>query len=218
MRSTHLLALAAASLLSVSAQAAPFFYTTENAFLKATSDLALSLSLETFDAHKPPTRKVIDNLTSGLNIESNTNLFDVNNSNYCAGTGNCISFTTPSGGSLQTFTFDSGSVNAFGVFLGDLADTGGTILTLTTSTGATQSYSLNLPNNTERYFGIIDMTSPFTSVSLRNSDSGDGVFIDNVRWGKAPVAPQNSVVPEPGMLALLGVSLAGVALVRRRQA
>lgn len=216
MRSTRLLALATASLLSLSAQAAPVFYTTEAAFLTATSGLALSL--ETFDAHKPPTRKVINNLTSGLNITSNTNLFDVNNSNYCAGTGNCISFTTPSGGSLQTFTFDSGSVNAFGVFLGDLADTGGTILTLTTSTGATQSYSLNLSNNTERYFGILDLTSPFTSVSMRNSDSGDEVFIDNVRWGKSPAVQQSTAVPEPGMLALLGVSLAGVALARRRQA
>lgn len=217
MRSTHLLALATASLLSLSAQAAPIFYASEASFLEATS--SLPLTLENFQSYNPGKPPVTSDLTSGLNITSNVTLQFQNNSNYCAGNGRCIVFTTPGIGSLQTFTFDIGAVNAFGIFLGDLATMGSTTLKLTTSNGDFQSYNLSgLASANERYFGIVDLTTPFTSVTLSNSRSGDAVYIDNVRWGKSPVVQQSTTVPEPGVLALLGVSLAGVALARRRQA
>lgn len=222
MRSTHLFALATASLLSLSAQAAPVFYNSEAAFLTATS--ALSLSLESFQSYTPGQPPVTSNLNSGLNINTNAAFTFQNNNNYCGvnvnsnGAERCIQFTTPNGGSLQTFTFDMGTVNAFGIFLGDLSTTGGTTLTLGNSNGASQSYVLpNASSGNERYFGIVDLTTPFTSVTLRNSAGGDVVYIDNARWGKSPVVQQSTAVPEPGMLALLGMSFAGVALARRRR-
>lgn len=211
MRSTYLFSLAAITLLPLSTQASPIFLTGESAFLTATS--ALTLSQENFQAYNKNKLPAPSNLESGLNITSNAAIVYQDKSDYCSGSnGKCVTFSTPTGGSLQTFTFDSGAVNAFGIFLGDLADTGGTTLTFTTSTGATQSYTFaNSADNVERYFGIVDLSTPFTSVTMRNSDAGDQVFIDDVRWGKV------NAVPEPGMLALLGASLAGVAVTRRRR-
>jgi hypothetical protein len=217
MRSTRLLALATASLLSLSAQAAPIFYASEASFLTATS--SLPLSLENFQSYNPGKPPVTSNLTSGLHIASNVTLQFQNNSTSCAGKGRCISFTTPNGGSSQIFTFENGPVNAFGIFLGDLGDWGSTTLKLTTSNGDVRSYNLSgLADANELYFGVVDQANPFASVTMSNSRNGDAVYIDNVRWGKSPVVQQSTAVPEPGMLALLGASLAGVALARRRQA
>lgn len=211
MRSTYLFSLAAITLLPLSAQASPIFFTSESAFVAAMP--TLTLPQENFQEYNKNKLPVPSNLESGLNITSNASLVYQDKSNYCSGNnGKCLSFTTPTGGSLQTFTFDIGAVNAFGIFLGDLADTGGTTLTFTTNTGATQSYTFaNSADNVERYFGIVDLSTPFTSVTMRNSDAGDQVFIDDIRWGKS------NAVPEPGMLALLGASLAGVAVARRRR-
>lgn len=216
MRSTHLFALATASLLSLSAQAAPVFYTTEADFLA----VGVQWNAENFQGYNKNKHPNTGNLDSGLNISSNTAFTFQEKSDGCEGkNGKCISFTTPSTGSLQTFTFDIGSVNAFGIFLGDLGTMGITQLTLTNSNGAITSYKFDkLTSNNELYFGIFDPMTAFTSVSLSNSRSGDVVFIDNVSWGKSPViAPQSASVPEPGMLALLGACFAGIALARRRR-
>lgn len=219
MRSTHFVALTTASLLSLSIQAAPVFYTSETALVEATTNVAWNQEkFQEYNKNKSPNTADLD---SGLNIISNAAFTFQDKSNGCADTnGKCISFTTPSKGSLQTFTFDIGSVNAFGVFLGDLGTAGLTQLTLTNSNGATASYQLDkLKSNNELYFGIFDPTTAFTSVSLSNSRNGDVVFVDNVRWGKSQVfTAQGTSVPEPGMLALLGVSFAGVALARGRRA
>lgn len=213
MRTLQLSALAAAATLSLSAQAAPTFYSSEAAFMAAAA--GIPLTTETFNNYSGQPTTSITNLASGLNISSNTYLYDENNTTNCAGStkGNCISFDTPWNGSSQLFTFDSGAINAFGLFLGDLATVGQTLLTLTTSTGATKSYTLNNSSSgNERYFGVLDLDATFTSVRLQNSDYGDTVYIDNVSWGKG------NVVPEPGILAMLGLGLAGMAMVRRRQA
>lgn len=215
MRTLQLSALAAAATLSLSAHAAPTFYSSEAAFKAAAA--GIPLTTETFSNYSGQPTTSITNLASGLNISSNVNLSDA--SGYdCAGnswSGACISFSTPSQGSSQLFTFDSGAINAFGLFLGDLATVGRSILTLTTSTGATKQYSLDSGwGNASYYFGVVDLEDTFTSVRLQNSDGGDVVYIDNVSWGKG------NVVPEPGILAMLGLGLglAGMAMVRRRQA
>ena len=222
MRTLQISALAAAATLSLSAQAAPTFYNSEAAFMAAAA--GIPLTTETFNNYSGSNTKNITNLASGLNISSNADLSDANDDVNCADNGkgkgkgkdkdngNCISFSTPKKGSSQEFTFDSGAINAFGLFLGDLATTGWSTLMLKTSNGDTTSYSLNSGRGSDRYyFGLVDLAATFTSVTLTNSAENDLVYIDNVSWGKG------NVVPEPGILAMLGLGLAGVAVARRRR-
>jgi hypothetical protein len=57
--------------------------------------------------------------------------------------------------------------------------------------------------------GVVDST-PFTSVTIRNSASGDFIEFDNVRFGAA--------VPEPTSLSLFAlVGAVGLAYARKRR-
>lgn len=199
-------ALIVASALSLAAHASPSFYATETSFLAAVSGATLSTeSFETFSGSGTN----LNSLASGLNIQSNTSLSSTNT--YCAVGSKCLSFSTPLQGSSQVFTFDEGAVNAFGFALGDLGTVGDTTLSVTTSTGASASYVVHdLGRGNQRYLGVLDLGGYFTSVTVQNSDSGDLVTIDNVRWGTY------NTVPEPGDLALLSMGMTALALRRRK--
>src|SRR5262245_29782749 len=199
--------------LASTAPAAPTFFDTEAAFLAATA--GGTLTLEDFENFNFSQTTSITTLPSGLNLSSsNSNFVDINIATLCAGTGSCVSFSTISGGTTVTFTFDSGLPNAFGVFLGDLGTaTGfGTTLTLATSSGASQAFAIPASaQGDERYFGVID-TVGSVSATITNTESGDSVYIDNVRWGN-----DSPAVPVPATLALLGLGLAGLGWSRRKK-
>jgi hypothetical protein len=62
------------------------------------------------------------------------------------------------------------------------------------------------------FFGILDTSNFFTSVSY--SAGGSGSLLDNVTYGTAGPAQ----VPEPGSMALFVIALAGFGVLRRRAA
>lgn len=64
----------------------------------------------------------------------------------------------------------------------------------------------------DRFFGITS-ASGIGSIRITSANSTDWEM-DHLQYGLAPSAP--TTVPEPGMLALLGIGLVGIGIMRRR--
>lgn len=64
----------------------------------------------------------------------------------------------------------------------------------------------------DRFFGITS-ASGIGSIRITSANSTDWEM-DHLQYGLAPSAP--TAVPEPGMLALLGIGLMGIGIMRRR--
>ncbi|MEH6626495.1 MAG: PEP-CTERM sorting domain-containing protein [Motiliproteus sp.] len=198
--------------------ATPTFYTDEASFQTAAGGIS-NLSIDEFDGLSTSFSSLMYNGSvdgspaTGLNVTANSsagNIVDDNSSTYCL-SGSCLRATGGSGNQWD-FTFDEGSVYAFGLWLGDFATVGQSTLTLLTDTGAISSYVFpNQSRGTDNFFGIVDSTTQFVKASLTASTSGDIIGFDNVQWGGT------TSVPEPGTLLLLGLGIVGLALVRRKR-
>ncbi|WP_165855289.1 PEP-CTERM sorting domain-containing protein [Marinobacter sp. JSM 1782161] len=98
--------------------------------------------------------------------------------------------------------------NAVGFYITDPNDEGGYL----TVSGMTFSYEAlfgsSLDDGQVFYVSLID-TDGLGEITFYSNNESDGYGIDNVTVGE---------VPEPGTLALLGLGLAGVGVMRRRKA
>jgi hypothetical protein len=84
-------------------------------------------------------------------------------------------------------------------------------ITVALSDGTTQSFTPTSATNSYRGF-TTDMA--ITSMTIRNTSANSFVGLDNLTVGRA-LAP--AVVPEPASLAIVGLGLAGLGVMRRRQ-
>ncbi len=120
-------------------------------------------------------------------------------------------FAFLSGGSL-TFTFDT-PIQGFGAYLSGIQLAGETV---TYSNGATQTVEIPTISSGIAFVGFTDAGTFITSVTVdttsASSNLGDLVGLDDLRF---VTAGQETAVPEPASLALLGIGLAGIRVIRR---
>ena len=117
-------------------------------------------------------------------------------------------------GSLFTITFTN-PIAAFGFYGIDIGDYNGQV-TLTTSHGDVFNIgnTVNGLGGSVLFWGIIDVEKPFSSLTFGNTAAGSDYFaFDDMTIGTAQQVVTE--VPEPGMLALLGIGL-GAGILRRR--
>jgi hypothetical protein len=122
--------------------------------------------------------------------------------------------------SSGNFTLNfSNEIAAFGFYGTDLGDFAGNI-SLNTSNGAVINYdiphTINAPNASVVYWGVINTDNPFTSVSFQNTGSGvDRFGFDDFTIGS--VEQVQPVIPEPGTVLLLSTGLISVFVLGRKK-
>jgi hypothetical protein len=135
--------------------------------------------------------------------------------------------TTPAGGDSWYLAFNSFSIDfdvaisAFGFYGTDVGDINGQMtITLRSEAGVNTVINVgntaNSPNSTLMFWGFVDPTVKYNRITFGNTAAGfDGFGFDGMTIGDQG---QVTGVPEPGSLALVGLSLAALGAARRRKA
>lgn len=140
------------------------------------------------------------------------------------------SYFSSSGATGVTFSFDAGVLGGLPTHAGIVwTDGAGTVTFQAFGPGGTSLGTIGpisdpgvFPNNSfngetaeDRFFGVIN---PGGVSAIHISNSSGGIEADHLQYGLASATLPPNDVPEPGSLALaVGVSLSGLAVLRRRR-
>ena len=113
----------------------------------------------------------------------------------------------------ENFTIEfSTAISAFGFYGTDIGDFAGQI-TLEFLSGATTnitvSNTVNAPNASLLFWGIIDNANPFTKITFGNTNSSDQFGFDDMTIAVAAQVVTNPI-PEPTTLAIFALGLLGL--------
>lgn len=196
------------------AHAVPTTFNDLTLFQTAASAASIPLTLDSLDflidsgllsTITRPDYTVTDNDPPGSMIENN-------NSTSCDGgaqpTTGCITVTVGANG--VTFTFDN-AIDAFGLLVSksDLAS----VPTISLNGNVIAGNYADDGSFDRGFFGLIDATTSFTSVTLAGVSPGTQPGLDSVRYG----AVTDNPVPEPSSVLLLLGGLSGLGTVLWRQ-
>jgi MYXO-CTERM domain-containing protein len=116
---------------------------------------------------------------------------------------------------LLTFNTPQAAFGFFGTDIGDFS--GQLTISIDGGTPIPVPHTVNGPNGTGLFFGIIDTASPFTTVQFGTTTGADFFGFDDFTIA-TPNQVQPPTVPEPASLAVWGlVSAAGLAAWRRKR-
>jgi hypothetical protein len=129
--------------------------------------------------------------------------------NTTAGGSQFVSY--PGSGTTVHFAFTS-PINSFGAYFTGIQSQASGQETLTFNDGSTETINLpntSMPNGGASFVGFFDPGASITAVDITMFNDITG--IDDVQFGNGAAA----ATPEPSMLALLGLGIAGLAGWRR---
>ena len=234
----NLASAAAVLLASSAASAAPVIYfgenlapaggvsgapvTARNSFLAQLSGVSTE-SFEGFNQSDKPSSLNFNGSAGAITASFAPSSGFICASNGCSGSGRYATDGTRYFDVSSTFTATfSTAVAAFGFYGTDIGDISGSLtVELLRASGNTMLVvpnTINAPNASLLFYGIIDQANPFTGIRFGNTAAGSDFFgFDQLTVGDVQqVVPS---IPEPAtwMMMLMGFGLIGAAMRRKRQ-
>lgn len=154
--------------------------------------------------------------TIGASLSGSANLFSSGGAGRFPTSGS--NYVESSGSFTINFTQE---IAAFGFYATDIGDFNGQV-TVELIGGGTDLYTINntinAPDSSLLFWGIIDTVNTFSSITFGNTNAGTDFFgFDDMTIGDVGQIVDPNAVSEPMTAALLGLGLAGIAARRRRK-